>query len=485
MAANPIMEESTVGPRLLVALGGVGLLGFEVLYRLLGEPTGPLWLRIGVIALCFGHLAVMQFVPSLRHLAYTGAAIIAWAVTAENVYRMYLADFTFSHSMPMLVVIAGCTYAFRQHSQMALYLTVSTVALTLAMLATPQPAVSPVIYICSLWVFSVLTFLVFGTRVREHNQVLAEERLLAGVFEGTFGGLLLFRGRVPELLVANDRARELLGCSDSAGLVAVLTDNIGRHLGTSPDDVVTRLNHAGLWQDEVPFQVGERRFWADVWVRRVVLDGDPMALIGLHDVTERREAMAALARSELFLELSQRIGAVGSWDVDLRTGELTWSPEMFRIYGIEGQPQPDVDTALAMLDPESERRCHEALARARRLGERVSLDLRTHINRGAVVWLRLAGEVVEYQGERHLVGITQDVTADKLAELELVTAKEVAERALGVRSEFLANMSHEIRTPMNGVIGMTSLLLDADLPAQQREQLETIRVSGESLLRLI
>ena len=485
MAANPIMEESTVGPRLLVALGGVGLLGFEVLYRLLGEPTGPLWLRIGVIALCFGHLAVMQFVPSLRHLAYTGAAIIAWAVTAENVYRMYLADFTFSHSMPMLVVIAGCTYAFRQHSQMALYLTVSTVALTLAMLATPQPAVSPVIYICSLWVFSVLTFLVFGTRVREHNQVLAQERLLAGVFEGTFGGLLLFRGRDPELLVANDRARELLGCSDSAGLVAVLTDNIGRHLGTSPDDVVTRLNHAGLWQDEVPFQVGERRFWADVWVRRVVLDGDPMALIGLHDVTERREAMAALARSELFLELSQRIGAVGSWDVDLRTGELTWSPEMFRIYGIEGQPQPDVDTALAMLDPESERRCHEALARARRLGERVSLDLRTHINRGAVVWLRLAGEVVEYQGERHLVGITQDVTADKLAELELVTAKEVAERALRVRSEFLANMSHEIRTPMNGVIGMTSLLLDADLPAQQREQLETIRVSGESLLRLI
>ncbi len=485
MAPTRIMEESTVGPRLLVALGGAGLLGFEVLYRLLGEPTGPLWLRLGVVGLCFAHLAAMQFIPSLRHLAYAGAGLIAWVVTAENAYRMYLVDFTFSHSMPMLVVLAGCTYAFRQHSHMALYLSVSTFALTLAMLATPEPAVSPVIYICSLWVFSVLTFLVFGTRVREHNQVFAQERLLAGVFEGTFGGLLLFRGRVPELLVANDRARELLDCDDSAGLVSSLTDNIGRHLGIPPAEVVQRLNHAELWRDEVAFQIGARRFWADVWVRRVMLDGDQMALVGLHDVTERREAMAALARSELFLELSQRIGAVGSWDVNLDTGELTWSPEMFRIYGIEGQPQPDVDGALAMLDAESERRCHQALARAARFGERVSLDLRTHINHGAVTWLRLAGEVVEYQGERHLVGITQNVTADKLAELELVEAKEVAERALKVRSEFLANMSHEIRTPMNGVIGMTSLLLDADLPAQQREHLETIRASGESLLRLI
>lgn len=83
------------------------------------------------------------------------------------------------------------------------------------------------------------------------------------------------------------------------------------------------------------------------------------------------------------------------------------------------------------------------------------------------------------------IGTCVDITARKTFEVELAEARDAALESARLKAQFLANMTHEIRTPMNGIIGMTDLLLRSGISPEQKELAETVRSSGQSLLRLI
>ncbi|MFN3784338.1 MAG: PAS domain S-box protein [Spirosomataceae bacterium] len=82
-------------------------------------------------------------------------------------------------------------------------------------------------------------------------------------------------------------------------------------------------------------------------------------------------------------------------------------------------------------------------------------------------------------------GVARDISELKKNAEDLIVAKEQAEHSLKVKERFLANMSHEIRTPMNGIIGMIDVLNETPLESKQKEYVETIKKSSETLLTIL
>ncbi len=105
--------------------------------------------------------------------------------------------------------------------------------------------------------------------------------------------------------------------------------------------------------------------------------------------------------------------------------------------------------------------------------------------------LKVRDELRYYEGrvsrvsEDKAIFSIRNIKARKEAELELVKAKEEAQKASAAKSLFLARMSHELRTPLNGIVGMTGLLLDSKLSEDQQESVQTIRHCSEALLALV
>lgn len=90
-----------------------------------------------------------------------------------------------------------------------------------------------------------------------------------------------------------------------------------------------------------------------------------------------------------------------------------------------------------------------------------------------------------YKDTRYTKISILDISNVKMAEFELMKAKEKAEVAVRVKSRFLSNMSHELRTPLNGIIGASNLLLQEEYLAQQKHQLEILKFSSEHMMLLI
>ena len=199
---------------------------------------------------------------------------------------------------------------------------------------------------------------------------------------------------------------------------------------------------------------------------------------------------ADLAKAHVFLERAGRLAGVGAWRLELQTSQVDWSDEACRIHDVASGHRPTLDEALGYFAGAERPVIRQALAECIAQGTPWDLELPMQTATGRCIWVRAVGEV-EYEDPVNrlkpvrLIGAFQDITARRAAEQTLRDAKHAADSANAAKSSFLANMSHEIRTPLNAVIGVTHLLADSNLSADQQQLVTKAQMAGRSLLDII
>ena len=211
--------------------------------------------------------------------------------------------------------------------------------------------------------------------------------------------------------------------------------------------------------------------------------------IKLHESLKLRKAaeLELKINSNRLLE-AHKLAKIGSWEINMSNNEIYFSDEFFAIFEVERQKITSIDYFKSFFtDVKDLALFKNNLKSVMATNAETQFHHSITSKKGNVKYINQYIKCLNDEKNKpyKILGTIQDISEQKITELELIRAKELAEKAVVIKEQFLANMSHEIRTPMNGIIGFARILESTNLDDNQKQSVEAIKKAGQNLMYII
>ena len=302
-------------------------------------------------------------------------------------------------------------------------------------------------------------------RLNETLEELSKSETLLSSIMNLSSDVIYVKDRQSRWIFANPALERIVGKSSDDLLgkndLEIYSDHeIGRTI-LENDNKIMDSGKEKILEEVVETQDGIRSF-ISVKTPRFNNEGRVIGIVGIsHDITRRKKIEEALKKSESSLAEAQHIAHIGSWEWNIKTGDITWSNELYSLYKLDPNKfTPTMSSFAEYVHPDDEEYVNQILDQLLSKGKS-HFDFRIVLDDGSIHVLNTIAEVAEFDKNGNpliILGINQDITERKEIELKLNENMKKLAQSNKELEQFAYITSHDLREPLRMITSFLQLL---------------------------